>query len=42
MPGASLAWALYRLERRNGSGPFSPRTDRPASALNIFKIKGRA
>ena len=42
MPGSSLVWALYGLERRNGSGQFSPRTDRPTSALNIFTYKGRA
>ena len=42
MPVSSLIWALYGLERRNGSVPFSPRTHRPTSALNIFKLKGRA
>ena len=35
MPGFSTAWALYGLERRNGSALLSPRTHRPTSALNL-------
>ena len=41
MPGFSTAWALYGLERRNGSALFPPRTHRPTSALSTT-TKGRA
>jgi hypothetical protein len=35
MPASINSWALRGLERRNGSVPLSPRTIRPASALNL-------